>query len=107
MPSRKIRDADEARTFLAAAAKSGRPRAAWAREQGICARSLNGWRLVLEPPLARVGPGLVELVQDRQDPTVAPTTGYRIRCGVFEVEAPVAFEDHVLARLLRIVATAC
>lgn len=106
MPSRKIRDADEARAFLAAAAKSGRPRAAWAREQGICARSLNGWRMVLEPPLTPVGPRLVELVQDRPLP-VAPSTGYRIRCGVFEVEAPVAFEDDVLARLLRVVANAC
>ena len=103
MPSRKIRDADEARTFLAAAAKSGLSRAAWAREQGICARSLNGWRMVLEPPLTPVGPRLVELVQDPLP--LAP--GYRIRCGVFEVEAPVTFEDDVLARLLRVVAAAC
>jgi hypothetical protein len=106
MPSRKIHDADEARQFLAAATASGLPRAAWARQHGICARSLNCWRLAVEP--STLSPiRVVELVQN---PALAEHTesgSYRVRTGVFEVEVPSGFQADVLTRLLRAVAAAC
>ncbi|MFT7520038.1 MAG: hypothetical protein ACI9MC_002182, partial [Kiritimatiellia bacterium] len=41
MAGRKIRDEQEARRCLTAAAQSSQKRADWAREHGIDARSLN------------------------------------------------------------------
>ena len=48
---RKIEDELEARRCLTAAEASGLAHREWAREQGIDARSLNMWRVIL----ARVG----------------------------------------------------
>lgn len=101
MEARKIWDAEDARQCLAAVSSSGLPRAVWAREHGVDARSLNAWRL----SLARSGQGeprrLVELV-----PAIAapPTAVYRVRCGLFEVETTGEFDDATLGRLLRVVA---
>jgi transposase-like protein len=47
MEARKIVDDADARRCLAAVAASGRPRATWAREHGVDARSLNAWRITL------------------------------------------------------------
>lgn len=101
MEARKIVDAADARRCLAAVATSGRPRAAWAREHGVDARSLNAWRITLERRAVR-GPQLVELVATT--PALAPTTTYRVRCGPFEVELTDDFDDGSLGRLLRVVA---
>ena len=44
---RKIEDEVEARRCLSAAEASGLAHRAWAREQGVDARSLNMWRVIL------------------------------------------------------------
>mgnify|MGYP003376537658 CR=1 FL=1 len=100
MERRKIRDSAEARRCLAAAASSGLPRAAWAHAQGLDARSLNAWRMVLDRAAKGPSVGFVELV-----PRPAPTATYRIRCGAFEVEVTGDFDEGRLGRLLRLVAS--
>ena len=99
MEARKIVDAADARRCLAAVATSGRPRAAWAREHGVDARSLNAWRITLERRDAS-RPHLVELVATAP----AAMATYRVRCGPFEVEVTDDFDDRSLGRLLRVVA---
>ncbi len=103
MVRQKIRDAEEARAALDAAARSGLPRATWARVHGVDARSLNAWRLNLErrEPLDPVPLRLVELVAA----PVAPTSRYVVRVGGWEVEVDDAFDARVLRRLLDVVAT--
>lgn len=100
MTRRKIRDAEDARRCLDQASRSSLGRAAWARAQGVDARSLNAWRLNLarksEP---RRSLRLVELV-----PPPRPVATYRVRCGPFEVEVDEAFDVEVLGRLLSVVA---
>lgn len=106
MEARKIRDAGDARRCLAAVEASGRPRAVWAREHGVDARSLNAWRLAVERPVRRSAPRLVELVAaPPPPPPSAPSAGYRVRCGAFEVETARDFDDATLGRLLRLVAS--
>ena len=101
---RKVRSGEEASRHLAAARASGKPRAAWAVEHGLDARSLNAWRLILERrQRAAPAPGWVELVAAR----VEPPPAYRIRCGVFEIEAAGEFDDERLGRLLRVMAASC
>lgn len=103
MSGRKIMDEREAEACLAAAAGSGLGRAAWARRQGIDARSLNAWRLNLErrewgaPPLR-----VLELVPTETNTRRA--SSYQVRCGEFVVEVDEDFDEHVLARLLAVVA---
>ena len=101
MVRRKIRDADEARSALEAAARSGLPRATWANAHGIDARSLNAWRLNLErrDRPDEVPLRLVELVTA----PVAPTR-YVVRLGDWEVEVDDRFDAGVLRRLLGVVA---
>ncbi len=72
MAGRKIGNEQEARRLLRAAHTAGVGRAAWARSQGIDARSLNAWRVNLGRPggvaprprsqVRAVTPTLVELV---------------------------------------------
>jgi hypothetical protein len=63
MLRRKIRDANDARACLDAAAHSGLPRAQWAQKHGIDARSLNAWGLILNRTAATPSSlRLVELV---------------------------------------------
>lgn len=100
MEARKVRSAAEARWCLAEAEKDARPRAVWAREHGVCARSLNAWRINLERPERRSGLRLVELVAA---PPATPV--YRIRCGGFEVVTAGDFDEASLGRLLRVVAS--
>jgi hypothetical protein len=52
---RKLKDADEARAALDAAERDGRGRVAWARANGVDARSLNAWRV--NPEAASEGRG--------------------------------------------------
>ena len=102
MAGRKIRDVADARSALEAAARSGIPRAEWARRQGIDGRSLNAWRLNLERGERRRRPvHLVELVP--ATPTVPATARYVVRCGELEVDLDEGFDDETLLRLLRVV----
>jgi hypothetical protein len=62
MVRRKVRDAEEAAVLLAEAERSGRPRAEFARSNGIDARSLNMWRVCLARRRSPAELRLVELV---------------------------------------------
>jgi len=100
MAGRKIFDAEDARTCLTEAARSGEHRARWARAQGIDPRSLNAWRINLERAVGtpRSMPRLVELVR-----RVAPSV-VSVRCGPFTVEVGDDFDDQLLARVLCVMA---
>ena len=100
MPGRKIRDERDARACLEAVDKSGTGRAAWARTNGIDARSLNAWRLNLDrSPTRPAELRLVELV-----PEVSGDAGFRVSCGPFVIDVPRGFDESALARLLGVVA---
>ena len=103
MQVRKIWDADDARACLAAAKAVRLRPAAWALEHGVDARSLNAWRINLERGQRGAGVRLVELVAAAPDPPAV----YRIRCGVFEIEALGEVDDDRLGRLLRVMAASC
>ena len=102
--ARKIMDHREAEACLAAVEASGLGRAAWAHRQGIDARSLNAWRLNLQrcKPASRAAPALrvLELVATPQPSSAR----YEVRCGNFVVEVGEDFDEHVLGRLLAVVA---
>ncbi len=105
MVGRKVRDAGEAVEMLAAVAAAGVTRVDWARSNGIDARSLNMWRLVLnrrgrpQPPALR----FVELV-----PVAAPAANaIVVRCGTFAVEVSGGIDDDLLRRVLVAVAASC
>jgi hypothetical protein len=104
MAGRRVRHRAEALELLEAAERMGVSRAEWARRNGIDGRSLNAWRMnldrgvgvdVVQPPAVR----MVELV-----PATRVETTYRVRCGTFVVEVDGDFDDHVLGRLLSVVA---
>lgn len=100
MTRRKIKDAADARACLEAAAESGLDRAAWARAHGVDARSLNAWRLNLGRSTETAAPlRLLELVSPAGSVAV-----YRVHTRGFMVEVEDDFDDHVLARLLAVVA---
>lgn len=104
---RKIRDAEEARACLATVEARGEPRAAWARANGIDARSLNAWRLNLERNTRRTGElRLVELVPTSPPAQPSSPARYQVHVGGFTVEVDDRFDDGVLARLLGVV-TGC
>lgn len=107
MEPRKIRDASDARACLAAVDASGSSRLAWAKANGVNARSLNAWHVNLTQTSRRGrsrGPvRLVELVPSGTPPAVA----YRVRCGRFEVDIDGAIDEERLTRLLRVMAAAC
>jgi hypothetical protein len=100
MAGRKIRDAAEARAFLAAVEESGLERAEWARRRGLDARSLNAWRLNLG------GRRRSEVVGSRLrlvELTVAPPASsarYVVHLGDIAVELDNNFDDGTLRRLL-------
>lgn len=102
MPGRKVLNADDARACLAAAADAGMARAAWAREHGVDARSLNAWRLAVTRHERRPpdNPAMVEWIAA---PTRhAPT--FVVHAGRFMVEVDPAFDAGALKRLLTVVA---
>lgn len=83
MDVRKVRDEAEARQALADATASGLPRPVWARQNGLCPRSLNGWRIaLLRRQQVHNGANLrlVELVQDLPHP---PPSNYSLQIGDF------------------------
>jgi hypothetical protein len=101
MPLRKIRDEQDAKACLAAARASGGARAAWAREHGVDARSLNAWRVAIEKRAARSSSSrrpLVELV-----PTSIDAAGGHcvIDLGVARVEVDERCSVETIARVLR------
>ena len=100
MVRRKVRDAEEAAVLLAEAQRSGRPRAEFARSNGIDARSLNMWRVCLARRRSPAELRLVELVA--ADPPASARIA--VRCGPFAVEVPADFDDQHLQRVLTAVA---
>ena len=102
MLRRKIRDADDARACLDAAAHSGLPRAQWAQKNGIDARSLNIWRVILNRTTVSPAPlRLVELIADQ--PPASSRSTLHFRDFLIELDAP--FEADSLRRLLAELAT--
>ena len=107
MPGRNIADETDAHACLKAAARSGLPRAEWARAHGVDARSLNAWRLNLErrsgeaaePPELR----LVELVSEVA-PRQSARSGVRLVVGELVVEVDRGFDAGTLGRVLDLVA---
>lgn len=108
MAGRKIRDEEDARACLAAAARSGVRRRDWARAHGVDGRSLHCWYLQLRGPRRRVkSPGppmsLVELVPAVQAEARTPETGgFVVRLREVEVEVPPDFDGGALLRLLEV-----
>ncbi|MEZ4320832.1 MAG: hypothetical protein R3F61_25365 [Myxococcota bacterium] len=105
MAGRKIEDENEAIAALDSVARTGLELADWCRVRDIDARSLSGWRGVLEargyePPTARRHPDFIEVVRM---PIERPAR-YTVRYGAFTVELDDTFEDGTLDRLLRVVA---
>jgi len=102
MAGRKIRDAQEARNCLTEVAKSGERRAQWARARGIDPRSLNAWRVNLERSTC-TAPSMPRLVELVPKATIAACVA--VRCGPFTVEVGESFDEHLLARVLTVVAS--
>ena len=103
MQPRKFKNRRDAKTCLASAADLGQAPTQWAHANGVDARSLNCWRLAIAGRRPAAPLRLVELVT----PPPVPHPTYTVRFGGFAVEAPDNFDDAVLARLLRVVASAC
>lgn len=102
MQRRKIKNRRDAESCLSAAAVTAQTPTEWARSNGVDGRSLHCWRLAIEGRRAPAPLRLLELI------TAAPTSpSYTVRCGTFEVDAPRDFDDAVLGRLIRVVASAC
>jgi len=103
MTRRKVRDAREARECLQAVERCGLPRAEWARRNGVDGRSLNAWRLNLERGWDEpAGLQLVELVAT---PEAGRRALYTVRVGELQIEVDDQFDDDVLRRLIRVVAS--
>lgn len=98
---RKVRDLDDARELLAAWRSSGGPLASWCRERGINVYSLSafrGWH-----PEVVDAAEMVEIVATPTVVEAAPVYRVLVRDHVVEVDHD--FEDEVLRRLIRVVAS--
>lgn len=105
MAGRKIEDENEAIEALDSVARTGLDLTEWCRARAIDARSLAGWRGVLEargyePPTERNHPDFIEVVRV---PVESPVR-YSVRHGGFTVELDDTFDEQTLGRLLRVVA---
>ena len=104
MAGRKIKDEVEGAAALDSIARTGLELADWCRARDIDARSLAGWRGVLESrgyePPEHEHPTFVEVVRV----PVERTAQYSVRHGAFTVELDDGFDDATLGRLLRVVA---
>ena len=100
LAGRRLRGEADAQACLWAAEASGLTRAAWAHANGVDARSLNIWRVILERKRSAGSLRLVELVTGRPS---APTI-YTVYAGDFRVEVDAGFDPEVLRRLLAVVA---
>ena len=100
---RKIKDAADAEACLVAAGRAGLAPRNWARQNGVDARSLHMWRVLLARRAAEkpVPLRLVELVATAAP--VAEPARYRVTCNEFTIELEGAFEDRDVLRLLRLV----
>ena len=105
MAGRKIRDEDDARACLEAAARACVSRRDWARAHGVDGRSLHCWYLRLRGPNGRLKQTapvrLVELVPEVQ--SEAGGGGFLVRTGDVEIELGADFDEVALGRLLRVV----
>jgi hypothetical protein len=104
MSGRKIHDEAEAIEALDSMARTGLELADWCRARDIDARSLSGWRGVLEargyePPVERSHPEFIEVLRV----PVARSARYTIRHRGFELEVDDDFDDRTLGRLLTVV----
>ncbi len=102
MQHRKIKNRRDAERCLSEAVVAAKTPTEWARDNGVDARSLHCWRLAIEGRRAPTPLRLVELLG-----ATSPPPSYTVRCGTFEVDAPQDFDEVVLGRLLRVVASAC
>lgn len=105
MAGRKIRDTADARSCLAAVARSGLDRRSWGQAHGVDGRSLQAWVLNLgrrasDPPTS-TALRLVELVPAGR--TVA--TGYRVHVGSVVLEVDAGFDEASLRRLLAVLSS--
>ena len=105
MAGRKIEDESEAIKALDSVARTGLDLSDWCRARDIDARSLAGWRGVLEargyePPEERHHPDFIEVLRV----PVERQAAYTVRHGDFSVELDDTFDDGTLGRLLRVVA---
>lgn len=101
MAGRKIEDETEAVAALDAIARTGLELSEWCRARDIDARSLSGWRGVLEARGYEPDqPTFVEVVRV----PVERAARYTVRHGAFTVEVGEAFDEDSLGRLLRVVA---
>ena len=103
MAGRKIEDESEAIAALDSIARTGLELKDWCRARDIDARSLVGWRGVLEERGYErpAHPSFVEVVRVPVDRAAR----YSVRHGDFTVELDEGFDDNSLKRLLRVVAT--
>jgi hypothetical protein len=106
MPGRKIKDESDARRCLGAVSESEKSQRDWAHANGVDARSLHAWRLILQRK-RRAGrqqrgelPRMVELVPT---PTPVSSSPICVRCGRFAVDVPLDFDEDTLGRLLTVV----
>jgi hypothetical protein len=101
--ARKVRDAEDAEACLSAAERAGLAPRDWAHQNGVNARSLHMWRILLDRqkgPPARAPLRLVELVTA----ALAPQPPlYRVCCGDVSIELDERFDEAVVLRLLRLV----
>lgn len=101
-PRRKIQDADDATTQLAAARAAGVPNREWAARNGICARSLNMWAVLRARRAkcpARHEPRFVELMPAQP----AAPTPLRLHVDDIVIEVGAGVDLDLLTRVLRAV----
>ena len=101
-PRRKVPDAETARTWLAAAERSGLTRVQWCAEEGVDARSLQAWRITLARRTARSQALFVEWVPRPVAPAAAPSP-LRMHVGDVVIEVTPGFHTGSLAEVLRVV----
>lgn len=100
---RKVRGARDAEACLRAAREAGLAPQDWAHANGIDARSLHMWRVLLGRGRRGDEAGALRLVElVTAVPVVAEPARYRVICGAFTIEIDGAFEDDDVARLLRL-----
>lgn len=98
---RKIDDEDDARRCLAAVKVAGGDAVAWARANGVDARSLNAWKVNLERRAARK-PMMVELVPAPARTSSAVMARYALVVGDVRVEFDDACSGETLGRVLQV-----
>jgi hypothetical protein len=100
---RKVMDEADARTCLAAVARSGLTVGAWGRRHGVDGRSLHAWQMNLSgrprPTVAKPVARLIELV-----PSSVPRgrLRYVVRVRDAEVEIGDDFDGGTLRRILEV-----